>query len=149
MALRILIVVKDASDQAAKDRFGVKLMEATSEFDSGVEITAVDDARPGLGLRFETLNAMAESGTRAEASILLLQDLFGMETEEARATFNQLEDRKSLRWIFTVQTPDNPDFGAEAYGPYASYDEARGVATACYGESHTNVIPLTPLGTKS
>lgn len=48
----------------------------------------------GPGLDVETVEEMAESGERAKASVLLLQDLFGMEEEEARATFNQLEDKR-------------------------------------------------------
>lgn len=46
------------------------------------------------GIHEETLEAMAQSGERAQASVLLLQDLFGMEEEEARATYNQLEDKR-------------------------------------------------------
>jgi hypothetical protein len=53
----------------------------------------------GPGLARETLNLMAESEHRAEASVLLLQDLFGMEEEEAQATFNQLEDKRVAKMM--------------------------------------------------
>jgi len=48
----------------------------------------------GPGLSMATLEEMAEAGERAQACILLLQDVFGMEPAEARATYNQLEDKR-------------------------------------------------------
>jgi hypothetical protein len=44
MALRITIVVAEPGNKAVKDRFGAKLMEALSEFDSGAEILVEDDS---------------------------------------------------------------------------------------------------------
>jgi len=46
------------------------------------------------GLDAETLEEMAQAGERAKACVLLLRDVFGMEDEEAKATFNQLEDKR-------------------------------------------------------
>lgn len=46
---------------------------------------------PG-GLSADTLAEMAESGERAGACILFLQDVFEMKPVEARDTYNQLED---------------------------------------------------------
>lgn len=48
----------------------------------------------GPGLSLITLKEMAEAGERTQALILLFQDVFGMEGDEARAAYNQLEDKR-------------------------------------------------------
>lgn len=83
MALRISIVVHEPGSREAKDRFGAKLMEAIAEFDSSVELS-VEEGH-GDDAAFDD---------RSRAAVLFLQNIFGMDAEEARATYNQLEDKR-------------------------------------------------------
>ena len=81
MALRISITVNDASDTAVKNRFGVKLMEALSEFDSTTSVQMSDDS-------------VVPNADRSEALVLMLQNVFGMSRNEALATLHSLEDKR-------------------------------------------------------